>query len=477
MSVDLSLLLPEIAILVLVSSLTFLEMFLPEIAKRFRMPLNLLGVLVVALAVATLVRRTETLFYGMFSVDSFSVFFKFLFLGTAACVFIMKESDGSLSDANEFSLILWSALLGMFFLVSSKDFLLLFISLELFTLSMYILTAYTRRNRLSIEAGLKYLILGSLASAFLLYGISLIYASTGTLSFDTLHMMSKEGETESWLFLVGVLFVLSGLGFKVASVPFQVWVPDVYQGAPTPVVAFLSVASKSAGFAVLLRILFQALGAFDHERRILFTVLASMTLLYGNLGALVQKDMKRLLGFSAIGHVGYLLIALAADGSFAGRSLLYYLIAYALTNLTAFIVVSIVENSDPNRNTAIDAFSGLFKRSPFLASAMFLSLLSLAGIPPLAGFFAKFLILLSAANSKLIGLVILGALNVAISLYYYLSIVRVILFEKISNQASVSVKLPLMILLSGLMIGMVMVGIWQFPFLAITSSAIQGLLS
>ena len=472
MAQGLSFLLPEITVVGLVTFLALVEIFLPDFSHRYSTRLNLFGIFLVGTVLASVSRKTGVAFQGAFAADSFACFFKFLFLGTAACVILMRRENPSVGQSGEFPLILWSALLGMFFLVSSKDFLLFFVSLELLTLSMYVLAAYTRNDLLSVEAGLKYLVLGSLASAFLLYGISLIYAAAGTLSFDELTGVAKEGNL-SWLFITGILLVLSALGFKVAAVPFQVWVPDVYQGAPTPVVAFLSVASKSAGFAAILRIFFQALAPLGEERRILFSVLASLTLLYGNLGALVQKDMKRLLGFSSIGHAGFLLIAAASNLDLGAVPLLYYLIAYAFSNLTAFLVVAIMERTQSSHE--LESYQGLARRSPLLGAAMFLALLSLAGVPPLAGFFSKFFILLSAARSGLTGIVFLGAVNVAISLYYYLNVVRILYFDKAKDPTPVRVGLPSKLLLFGLMAGILAVGIWQAPFFRLATSAAQSL--
>lgn len=484
MSVDFTLLVPELSIVGIVTTLALLEILRPEMSRLFAGWVNLLGILFVGGALAVLFGHSETAFQGMFVSDSFAVFFKFIFLGSAAAVLLMARDSRSLDQAPEFQLILWSVLLGMFFLVSSKDFLLFFISLELLTLSLYILAAYSRRDLLSIEAGLKYLVLGSLASAFLLYGISLIYAASGTISFDELREFVGAGlvpargggsihvgQTQGLplLFLVGALLVLSALGFKVASVPFHVWVPDVYQGAPTPVVAFFSVASKSAGFAALLRILLGILGPLEEKWRVLFSLFAAMTLLYGNLGALVQKNMKRLLGYSSIGHAGFLLIAVAVSKTQGGTSLLYYLMAYAVTNLAAFLVVSAVEKSEGSHE--IEAFRGLSHRSPLLAAGMFLAFLSLAGVPPLGGFFAKFFILLSAAKGGLLWIVFLGAVNVAISLYYYLSVIRVVYFEKPRNETLIALSLPMTLLLFSLMAGMVLVGIWPAPFFHIASRA------
>lgn len=472
MQIDLFFLLPEIAIVVIIAVLALIEIFLSSFSHRFSTRLNLAGILIVAGMLTAISQKEAPAYQEMFTADAFAAFFKFLFLGTAACVTFMRKETRFLGQGGEFPLILWSALLGMFFLVSSKDFLLFFISLELLTLSIYTLTAYTRSELVSIEAGLKYLVLGSLASAFLLYGISLIYVSTGTLAFEEVAAVLAQGKF-SWVFLAGVLMILSALGFKVAAVPFQVWVPDVYQGAPTPVVAFLSVASKAAGFAGLMRIFFYAFLPLHREREILFTVLASLTLLYGNLGALVQKDMKRLLGYSSIGHAGFLLIAMASHPDLGSVALFYYLTAYAVSNLTAFLVVVIIEKTQASHH--LESYQGLARRSPLLAAAMFLALLSLAGVPPLAGFFSKFFILLSAVRSGLFGIVFFAAVNIAISLYYYLNVVKIIYFDKPATATTLTLETSSKWVLIVLMIGIVLVGTWQAPFFRFASSAARSL--
>jgi len=480
---DLVLLLPEISMVAAVASLALIEIFYPSFSHRFTTELNGIGLLGVGVVLAGAAARMGTAFQGSFVADPFSFFFKFLFLASATCVLIMKRQEAPSARGGEFYLLLWASLLGMFFLVSSRDFLLFFISLELLTLSLYILAAYTERSLPAIEAGLKYLILGSLASAFLLYGVSLIYAASGTFSFEGLGEFVRRAAGEGGrplplLLVAGILLVFSALAFKVAAVPFQVWVPDVYEGAPTPVVAFLSVASKAAGFAAFQRIFFETLGPLGEERRLLFSLLASLTLLYGNLGALVQKNMKRLLGFSSNGHAGFPLIALASPKELAGQPFLYYLVAYAISNLTAFLVVSIVENAQNPRGETQDRslargtledYQGLWRRSPLLAAGMFLAFLSLAGVPPLAGFFGKFFILLAAAKGQLFWLVFLGAVNVAISLYYYLSVIRILYFEEAKEGTPISVSPPSRLLLWSLMVGIVLVGVWQAPLFRIVS--------
>lgn len=469
MTSDFLQLLPELTLVALVTLLAGLEFLGPALRNRFSPVLTTAGVLSAAAGLVYCLQNPGSLWGGMFRNDLPAVFFKFLFLVTA--VLVLEMARGRDWGA-EFRLVLWSSVLGMFCLVSSGHFLVFFVSLELMTLSLYILASYSCRDLHSIEAGIKYLVMGSLASAFLLYGTSLIYASTGILSFAGLgHYVSgilAAGESLPLLWMIGCLLVLTALGFKVGAVPFHAWIPDVYQGAPTPVVAFLSVASKSAGFAALARIFFEILGPLGAERRVLFSLLAALTILYGNLGALRQKNMKRLLGYSSIGHAGYLLITLASEPALGGVSLFYYLMAYAVSNLTAFSVVSVIEAREGS--SEIEAYRGLSRRSPLLAATFFIALLSLAGVPPLAGFFGKFFILLQAARAQLYGIVFLGTLSVAVSLYYYLSVVRVLYFERPFKESPIAVSFSAAAVLILLSAGIVVIGIWQKPFFQIAWS-------
>ena len=424
---------------------------------------------------AALSSRTGTAFGGMMVFDSLSVFFKLFFSATVFVLFFMCREyfQKTKTRTGEFFLILWISLTGLFFLVSSADLLLMFVSLEIFTLSLYILAAYLKRELISIEAGLKYLILGSLASAFLIYGIALLYTAAGSTSLAEIRQIFENSSGQNTFMLLGLLFVISGLGFKIASAPFQLWVPDVYEGAPTPVVAYLSVASKSAGFALLLRILFTAFPAFEGQRAVLFSALAAMTILYGNLGALLQTNIKRLFGYSSIGHAGYLLIGLAVGKQAGATGLLYYLMAFGFSNLAVFLVITIAGRE--LGSDRIEAYRGLAKRSPFLAGSLFLALLSLAGIPPLAGFFGKFLVLLAAVQNGLAWLALLGLLGVAVSLYYYLSVVKTMYFEEPSGETPVTVSLSAKWILVLLIAGILLAGLWQAPFFSFASSAAQSL--
>ena len=470
---NLSLLLPEWVVLGVLVSLLAGEISYSDFSKKFSSRVALAGSILVFLSLLPLTGKIGSAFGGMFILDPLSTFFKtFLLLTVFVIIAMSREFFQNLARPGEFFLILWSTLFALFFLVSANDFLLLFIALEITTLSFYIMAAYLKHDLLSIEAGLKYLILGSLASAFLVYGISLLYVAAGSTALPDVRE-AFIAEPYNRMILLGVLFILSGLGFKVAAVPFQLWVPDVYEGAPTPVVAFLSVGSKAAGFALLLRILFTVFLPFDFERRVLFAALAAMTLLYGNLGALRQTNIKRLLGYSSIGHAGYLLIGIAVGKEIGSSALLYYLMTYAAANLAIFFVITLAGRA--LGSDRIESYRGLSRRSPFLAGALFISLLSLAGIPPLAGFFGKFLVLFAAVREDLGWLALLGALGVAVSLYYYLNVVRVMYAEEPNRGGTIALPFFPKILLIGLILAILFLGVWQTPFLRFSDHAVKSL--
>ncbi len=442
------------------------------------------GAVLTLASIFPLIGKNGSAFSGSFILDPLAIFFKIFFLGILiVLIFLSREyfsakggpaSGGKAhkENASEFLLILWSSLLGLFLMASANDFLLMFIALETFTLSLYVMAAFLKKDLLSIEAGLKYLILGSLASAFVIYSISLIFVATGSTSFLALRDALHANPQNKFIFLA-LLLMIAGLGFKIAAVPFQLWVADVYEGAPTPVVAYLSVASKSAGFLLLLRVLFITGGARSIDFTILFAVLSTLTLFYGNLGALLQTNIKRLFGYSSISHAAYLLMGLAVSSQLGVSAILYYLVASAFANLISFMVITMVGKA--TGSDQIEAYRGLGKRSPFLAGFFFLALLSLAGVPPLAGFFGKFLILMAVVKGNILWLALLGALFVAVSLYYYLSLVRVMYFDPASDESPIAVPGSSKFILIILAVGIVAAGLWQAPLFAIIETAARSL--
>lgn len=462
---NLMLLMPEWIVLGTLVVLTVFELFAGRddvFYKRTRALLQLGGGLAVLTALLRVEPRIGTAFGGTFISDPFSTFFKFLFLIAAGAVIQMTREffHGRREKAHEFNLVLWVILAGLFLLVSANDFLIFFLALETVTLGFYILNAYLKDDAASTEAGMKYFIIGSLSSAVLIFGISLIYVVSGSTFFSVVRSVYSADPTHP-LMITGALMVLAGLFFKAGVFPFQLWIPDVYQGAPTPATAFLSVASKAAGFAGLLRLLHSVFLPLVSQSAILFGTLAVLTLLYGNLGALKQTQMKRLFGYSSIGHAGYLLIAMAAGREFGTSALLFYLAAYAITTLAIFLVISIAGRE--LQSDDIDTYRGLGRRAPFLAGIFFLALLSSAGVPPLAGFAGKFLVLFSAVQNGLTPLALIGALAVAVSLYYYLSIVRVMYFEQATVPGMLTVSTTSKAMLVLLAAAMLLLGFFQAP--------------
>lgn len=373
-------------------------------------------------------------FSEMYVLDGLALFFKRFFLLAAMLVLVMSEEFASRirSGLAEFRALILFALAGMMFAASANDLVMLFASLELITVSFYVLTSFQRSRVTSLEAGVKYLIIGALSTAFTVYGIALIFGATNTTNFQTIFAAGQTAASQP-AFLAGLLLLLVGLGFKIAAFPFQVWAPDVYQGAPLPVTAFLAVGSKAAGFVLLLRVLFGAVPQVALEWPKLLMILAAASILYGNLCAIPQRNLKRLLGYSSIAHAGYLLLGMAAASGAGAAAVLYYLSGYLFTVLAAFLVLCIVLREVEGED--LSAVAGLHERSPLLAASLALAMISLAGIPPLAGFFGKFL-LFSALLERgaleptfywLIGIAVFG---VIVSFYYYLGIVRAIYWSE-----------------------------------------------
>ncbi len=388
------------------------------------------------------------IFSNMLAVDNFALFFKLLFLSIAFLV-ILASADYVAKferfQGEYYALILLSTL-GMMLMAATADLISLYVSLELTSISLYVLVGFLK-DRKSTEASLKYLLLGAIASAVLLYGMALIFGFTGKTQLGeialVLQAMSPQALLASPALLMGIVLLIAGFGFKIAAVPFQMWVPDVYEGAPTPVTAYLSVASKAAGFAIILRVFFSAfdLPWLSLNWGIIFAVLAVISMIVGNVVAIPQTNIKRMLGYSSIAQAGYLMVGLATLG-FApatvilGQSgIIFFLASYALTNLGAFIAVIAITgklNSD-----LIEDFSGMGKRAPVLALALTFCLISLIGMPPAAGFMAKFYIFSAAVQNNLLWLVIIAVLNSVISAYYYLRVVKVMWYGEPTSEEKV----------------------------------------
>ena len=415
---------------------------------------------------------------GMFVQDGLSVFFKRFFLLAAVLVLVLavEFSDRIAAGVSEYYSLIIFALAGMLFAASSNDFAMLFVSIELITITFYVLTSFTRGKVAALEAGVKYLILGALSSAFMVYGIALVWGTTGKFNFTELaHVAEKFADNK--LFLFGVLFILVGLGFKIAAFPFQMWTPDVYQGAPTPTTAFLAVGSKAAGFALLLRFLFTAIPSVTAHWDKLLIIISGITILYGNLCALPQRNLKRLLGYSSIAHAGYLLLGIAALSSAGQSAVLYYLSGYLFTTLAAFAVIAVVMRHLANED--VSGLAGLSQRSPMLAATLTLAMVSLAGIPPLAGFFGKFLLLKAviekgATNPGYYCLAFTALVGVVISLYYYFGVIRAIYWSKETSDLSpILMSWPARLAIAVCVGGMFYLGLFPNALLGFTEQAVK----
>lgn len=433
-------------------------------------------------------------FQGRYGLDLFGVVFKLIFGGTTLFILAMAGEWLKRVDRGhgEFRLLVLMATLGMFFACSVEDFASLFVSLELITVCFYCLAAFKRNDERSVEAGIKYVILGGLASAFLLLGIAFLYGATGSLEIRALSgkaVADDLGHAGASLVQFGVLLTIVGLAFKIAAVPFQVWTPDVYEGAASPVTAFLSMGSKAAGFVLLLKVVRACLGPGADEGLAdadavrwlaLVAFMAAATLLYGNLGAMWQGNMKRLLGYSSIGHAGYVLMGVFALSEAGFAAVVYYLMAYLFTVLGVFAVVILVNGA--TRSHAIDDYSGLGRRAPFLAFVLTVGLLSLAGVPPLGGFFGKFLVfqaVVAKGGALAYTLAFVGALGVVISLYYYLCIVKRLYMHEPGPDAPATIEIPtpMKAVLWTCLAGMFVLGIFFRPFLALAEEAARALVA
>jgi NADH-quinone oxidoreductase subunit N len=387
-------------------------------------------------------------------VDSAAIFFKKVSVITTIIVLIMSIDYADVierflpgrspqSGLGEFFALPVLTCAGMMWMSSAIDFILIFVSLELVTISFYVLVAYMRRNSSSLEAGVKYLILSALSTGFTVYGITWIYGVTRQTNLTQIERVLPSIPLDNQPgVLFGALLVIVGLGFKIAAAPFQFWVPDVYQGAPTPITAFLSVGSKSVGFIVLLRVVqaFQSLPAIGDRLITAIVLLAAATLIYGNLAALPQTNFKRLLAYSSIGHAGYLLIAVAGIAARdSGQAVVVYLAAYLLMTLLSFLVLVIV--SVHGEGDEIVHFNGLSKRSPVLAFALLVAMMSLAGVPLTAGFLGKFLVFKVAFETQQFFLIALGILTVGCGFYFYLKVVRAMYWQPApANGAAIPVS-------------------------------------
>ena len=387
---------------------------------------------IAAWAVLQAPAATVVAFDGLYITDSFSTFLKILIIAAAAVSMLLALPylDGSTTGRFEYPVLLMLATLGMCMMVSANDMLSLYVGLELQSLAAYVLAAFHRGESKSSEAGLKYFVLGALASGILLYGISLVYGFAGATGFGAIHDVLAAQEARSLGVLLGLVFILSGLAFKISAVPFHMWTPDVYEGAPTPVAAFFSAAPKAAALGLMVRVLVGAFGPMeaDWQQIIVFLSVASMFL--GAVGAIGQTNIKRLLAYSSIANIGFALVGLAASSQQGVEALLFYTAIYLAMTLGTFLVVLQLRRVDGAPVELLSDLAGLSRVRPGLAAAMLVFMLSLAGIPPLLGFWPKFAVFQAAVAADMVPLVLIGFVASVVAAYYYLRVIKLMYFDE-----------------------------------------------
>lgn len=470
---DLVRLLPEIVLTGFAVLVMLLEPFLPARRRRALSGITLSGIAAAAGATLVTARSPGLAFGGTVAADGLGLFFTLLFLLVAALTLLgsMNYLDREHLNGGEFYALLLLATIGMCFMAKSTELLLIFLGLEISSLASYVLVGIRRTEKQGIEASFKYFLLGSFATAFFLYGVAFVYGLTGTTNL--LAVSERLAAPSAWVPLTQVALVLMfvGLAFKVSSVPFQIWTPDVYQGAPGPVTAFLSVGPKAAAFAILLRVFLGGMAAAGSTAFWVIWISAALTMIVGNLAALVQPNAKRMLAYSSIAHAGYILVGIAAGGREGTSSVLFYLAAYALMNMGAFILLAHLAGSGEQR-TSIDDFTGLGRERPAVAAGLTVLLLSLAGIPTTAGFFAKFYVFRAAIHADLVGLTVLALLNSVVSVYYYLRLVVVMYMREGKPEVSLTaVPWPLRAALVFSVIGIFYLGLYPNQLLTIANLA------
>ncbi len=393
--------------------------------------------------------------FGMFSLDPFSTFFKFIIVVSSFLVILMSISSSEIKNVNsrsgEYYTLIFGMILGMMFLASANDLILIYISLELLSLSSYVLAGFLKKDRRPSEAAMKYLIFGSISSAIMLFGISLFYGLFGTTNLNEIASFGSVSGMETITLTISTIFIFAGIGYKISSVPFHFWTPDVYEGAPIPITAYLSVASKSAGFALLVRFVrvgftnttlengfWMLLDGFDWQ--LFLTIIAIATMTIGNLIALWQDNLKRMLAYSSIAHAGYLIAALVAFNNESLLAILVYFTFYLLMNFGAFYVIMVVKNKHNTED--INDYDALGTTSPFLAVVMTFFLFSLSGVPPFAGFIGKLYIFIALVDAKLLVLAVIALLNSTVSVYYYMRVLKhMFLTKKTDTSKTVEVDL------------------------------------
>lgn len=478
--IDLYLIAPEIIIAAFGFLVLLVDVFAPKGEKKgYLGVLSLIGVIIAFFYTLPMVGSGKTGFEGMFTSDGFAIFFKITILIIAFLTVLISMGYASregIGFGEYYALILF-ATLGMMLMAAGTHLIVIFLGLETMSISIYILAGMLREDRRSVESAFKYFLLGAFATGFLLYGIAFLYGATGSLYLkDIASYIASKKLLDNPMLLMSLAFLTIGFGFKIAAVPFHMWTPDVYEGAPTSITAFMATGVKAAGFSALIRVFFTALPEFRPDWTSIMWLIAVATMTVGNIIAISQNNIKRMLAYSSIAHAGYILVAFVAGNKSGTSGILFYLMAYAFMNLGAFTCV-ILLGKKGEENILITDYAGVGFKYPFLAASMTIFLLSMAGIPPLSGFMAKLYIFSAAVEAKFYWLAILGVLNSAISVYYYLR-VTVLMYFRESEREITGLQFspaPVIALILAL-IGTFYMGIFPANVLSFAQKSIAGLM-
>ena len=458
--------LPEIALLVLIAIVFVADLLLPP-KRDGRLAYITVAGLALTLALTVIFGRPgaegELLWGGMLRHDWLAFIFKVIFLAGALLATVFSIGWEPVWRKGEYYVLLLTSTMGMTLVGASADLIMLFLAIETTSIPLYIMAGFMTRDDKSTEAGVKYLLFGAMTTAVMLYGFSLLYGFSGTTSLYEIAAAAAAGAVPVPVLLGTALLILVGFGFKVAMAPLHFWAPDVYEGAPTPVTAFLSTASKAAGFAALVRVMPVVFPAITLDWVSWVAVAAAVTMTIGNLVALSQKNIKRLLAYSSIAHAGYALLGVAAASQLGAASVMYYFLVYLVTNMAAFGVVIVVYKAVGSDEIA--DYAGLSRRSPALALVMLVAFLSLAGVPPMGGFIAKVLVFAAAVESGLVWLAVVGVLNAIVGLYYYLIVLKVVyLYPSAKGEQPVPVLGPHMAALVACVVAILVLGTVLAPW-------------
>jgi NADH-quinone oxidoreductase subunit N len=464
---------PEIVLTIGACALFLFDLAIPKHEKD-KLGYFAIGILAVAFYGSWKLAAVETeIFSGMFTLDPYATYFKMLVYLAGALTILLSMTYLEIEKIHlgEYYGFILLATAGMMVMVSAGDLIMIYLGLELLSISLYIMAGFKRHESRSVEASAKFLILGSFSSAILLYGISILYGIAGTTNLKGLGAFFAAGAVDNPGLLLSMSFLVVGFGFKVAAVPFHMWTPDVYEGSPTPVTAFMSVAPKAASFAVFLRVFAEALGGVKAHWQPILITLAVATMILGNVVAIVQTNIKRMLAYSSIAHAGYALIGIIVGGGLGTMSLMLYLMIYALMNLGAFGVVIILRKGGM-RGEDIADFTGLAKKNPVAAVIMLIFMFSLAGLPPTAGFVAKFYLFMGAVEAGLVWLAVVGVLLSAVSAYYYLRVVMVMYMREPGRDFDLATSPAASLALIVTTLAVLFIGLYPAPLIDATKAAI-----